>query len=121
MKLLKKNFGALCACLLMTCAAGSLLSACGSLPVAQQSGKDDTCLLLFVSESAYKGAEVNVQLDETEFVAKAVSVKKAQRKGTTYGVQPGARSLTVKDANGKVIYSKKVFLSAQETKKIVLP
>ena len=95
--------------------------ACGSMPVAQQSGKDDTCSLVFVSQGEYVNEIVYVQLDDTSFDAKTVSHKKAERKGTAYRVDPGTRKITVKDKNGRIIYSKKIFLSAQETKQIQLP
>ncbi|MBO6012703.1 MAG: hypothetical protein J6P82_04205 [Bacteroidales bacterium] len=94
---------------------------CGSLPVSQQSGADDVAYLLFVSPDQYKGENVSVQLDGTTFQAEVVSEKKAHRKGTAYRVAPGTRSLTVKDNQGKILYQKQIFLSTQETKKILLP
>ncbi len=99
-----------------------LLTGCrGSFPVAQQSGKDDTAALLFVSQEEYAGENLSVQLDDTQFEAKAVKAKKAHRKGIVYSVAPGNRHLVVKNNKGEVLYDKKIFLSAQETKQIQLP
>ncbi len=98
-----------------------LLTGCGSLPVAQQSGKDDLAALLFVSQKEYAGEILSVQLDDTQFEAKAVKAKKAHRKGTVYSVTPGSRHLIVKDDRGETLYDKIIFLSTQETKLIQLP
>ncbi len=98
-----------------------LLTGCGSLPVAQQGGKDDTAALLFVSQKEYANEKLAVQLDDTQFEAKAVKANKAHRKGTIYSVTPGTRHLVVKNENGDVLYDKVIFLSNQETKQIQLP
>lgn len=98
-----------------------LMTGCGSLPVAQQSGKDDMAALLFVSQKEYAGENLSIQLDDTQFEAKAVKAKKANRKGTVYSVAPGSRHLIVKDNHGEVLYDKMIFLSTQETKQIQLP
>ncbi|MCR5394217.1 MAG: hypothetical protein K6E86_02335 [Bacteroidales bacterium] len=106
---------------LLVAIASISMTACGSMPIAQQSGKEDTCSLVFVSQGQHVGEMVSVQLDNTSFEAKTVSYKKATRKGIAYSVAPGTRSITVKDEQGNVIYSKKIFLSTQETKQIQLP
>ena len=63
---------------------------------------------------------VQVDVDGTKFDAKVVKPKTANRKGTQYGVATGNRQITVK-FNGETIYSKRLFLSSQETKVINLP
>ena len=45
---------------------------------------------------------------------------KATYKGQSYAVKPGKRDIIVRNGN-EVIYSKKLFLSPQETKLIKLP
>ena len=100
-----------------------LCSSCRAhYPVAQESGQQDIAYLLFVSqEGQYAKQTVSVQLDDTRFDAQPVVQKKANRRGTQYTVTPGRRKLTVKDQQGKVLYTKEVMLSAQETKQIMLP
>lgn len=92
-----------------------------NLPVAQQSGKEDIAYLLFTSSKEYAGKEVAVFIDESQpITAKVVKLKNANRKGTQYGVATGTRSLKVV-YNGKTLYQKKIFLSTQEVKQIILP
>ena len=98
-----------------------LLGCKANYPVAQQSGKEDMAYLLFVSSNEYAGEDVQVTIDDTNsFTAKVVKQKNANRKGTQYGVATGTRSLKV-SSNGKIIYQKKLFLSTQEVKHIILP
>ena len=84
-------------------------------PVAQESGKEVIAYLLFVSSNQYAGKEVQVKVNNK--VAKA---KKANRRGSQYGIAVGTRALTV-SYDGKNIYQKKIFVSTQEVKQIVLP
>ncbi len=100
----------------------SLLFGCkANYPVAQQSGKEDIAYLLFVSGKEYTGKKVSVDIDgTTQFEAKVVKAKKANRRGTQYGVGTGRKSITVK-YEGKTLYNKQIFLSSQETKQILLP
>ena len=99
-----------------------LLGSCRvSYPVAQQSGQEDMAFLLFISSNAYKGKNVQVSIDnEDPFVAKVTKSKKAYRKGTQYGISTGTRKIKV-SYEGKVIYEKKIFVSTQEVKQIILP
>lgn len=91
------------------------------LPVAQESGKEDIAYLLFVSSNQYAGKEVQVKVDNNApFTAKVVKAKKANRRGSQYGIAVGTRALTV-SYDGKNIYQKKIFISTQEVKQIVLP
>ena len=90
-------------------------------PVAQQSGKEDMAYLLFVSPKEYAGKEVTVALDNQKpFTVKVVKEKSAKRKGTQYGVKTGPRSIKV-TSGGKTLYQKKIFVSTQEVKQIILP
>lgn len=94
-----------------------------SFPVAQQTGKEDMAYLVFVGprQTYGNGSKlVQVDVDGTKFDAKVVKPKTANRKGTQYGVATGNRQITVK-FNGETIYSKRLFLSSQETKVINLP
>lgn len=96
------------------------LSGCKA-PVAQQGGKEDMAYLLFVSPSEYYNKVVQVSIDDaTSFDAEVVKAKKASRKGKQYGISTGARSIKV-TSEGKVLYQKKIFVSSQEVKQIILP
>ena len=98
-----------------------LLGCKANLPVAQQGGKEDMAYLLFTSPNEYGGKEVEVTVDgSTKFTVKVVKQKKANRKGTQYGVAPGTKTMKV-TCDGKAIYQKKIFLSTQEVKQIILP
>lgn len=98
-----------------------LLVGCkANYPVAQQSGKEDIAYLLFVSSGEYTGKTVTVDIDgTTHFDAKVVKLRKANRRGTQYGVSTGRKSITVK-CDGRTLYNKQIFLSSQETKQILL-
>ncbi len=99
-----------------------LMAGCRAhLPVAQQGGKDDVAYLLFVGQDAYGGKQVTVTVDEgTPFTAEVVKAKKASRRGTQYAIATGTRNLKV-TCNGKTLYQKKIFVSTQEVKQIMLP
>ena len=99
-----------------------LMAGCRAhLPVAQESGKEDIAFLLFVSPNQYAGKDVQVKIDDnTPFTAKVVKEKKSNRRGSQYGITTGARTITV-SCNGKDIYHKKIFVSTQEVKQIILP
>jgi hypothetical protein len=115
---MKKNL--LFALLAITC---FLVGCKTSFPVAQQTGKEDMAYLVFVGprQNYGNGSKlVQVDVDGTKFDAKVVKPKTANRKGTQYGVATGNRQITVK-FNGETIYSKRLFLSSQETKVINLP
>lgn len=91
------------------------------LPVAQESGKEDMAFLLFISPKQYVGKKVQVKVDEaTPFMAKVVKEKTSNRRGLQYGISTGARVLTV-TYEGKTLYQKKIFVSTQEVKQIILP
>lgn len=99
-----------------------LLSGCRAhLPVAQQSGKEDMAYLLFVGQKEYGGKEVQVKVDNASpFTAKVVKQKKSVRRGTQYGIGIGTKNLIV-TCDGKTLYQKKIFVSTQEVKQIILP
>ena len=92
-----------------------------NFPVAQESGKEDIAYLLFVNSNQYAGKEVLVKVDNNApFTAKVVKMKKANRRGSQYGITVGTRNLTI-SYDGEKIYQKKIFVSTQEVKQIILP
>jgi len=106
-----------------SCLLAILLTACkANMPVAQQSGKEDVAFLLFVSQSGqYHKKDLTVSVDNQTYTAQGVKSKTSNRRGTQYSAPTGTHQLTVKSADGQTLYSKKVFLSAQEVKTITLP
>lgn len=99
---------------------GLFMSGCKA-PVAQQSGKEDAAFLLFVGQKEYGGKQVQVTIDDkAPFTAEVVKAKKSSRKGTQYGIATGTRNLKV-TSDGKTLYEKKIFVSTQEVKQIMLP
>lgn len=98
-----------------------LVSCKVSYPVAQQSGKEDVAYLLFVSSNQYAGKDVQVSVDNAQpFEARVVKESKSYNRGTKYGIATGTKNLNV-SFEGKTIYSKKIFVSTQEVKQIILP
>ncbi|WP_308756520.1 hypothetical protein [uncultured Bacteroides sp.] len=108
--------------LLLLLAIPILLVGCkANFPVAQETGKEDMAFLLFVGQKQYGGKSVEVTIDNAvPFQAKVVKSKKANRRGTQYGIATGTRNLKV-TCEGKTIYQKKIFVSTQEVKQIILP
>lgn len=106
----------------MMLAVTTLLIGCkANFPVAQESGKEDMAYLLFVGQNQYGGKDVEVTIDNAApFTAKVVKSKKSNRRGTQYGIATGTRDIKV-TSEGKTIYQKKIFVSTQEVKQIVLP
>ena len=98
-----------------------IFSCKANFPVAQQSGKEDMAYLIFVSEKQYAGKQIIVTIDDSEpFTAKVVKQSKANRRGTQYGIATGTRNLKV-TYNGNTIFLKKIFVSTQEVKQVILP
>ncbi|BEH00005.1 hypothetical protein [Bacteroides sedimenti] len=98
----------------------ALLTSCKVGNYSQERGLPDQAYLLFVANEAYEG-EVQVTVDnETTFNAKVIKEKKGTIKRDLYAIAKGKRYIKV-SYNGKVIYEREIFVSAQETKKIQLP
>lgn len=111
-KLVLCLFTVACCCLLLTgCKVGN---------VAVSQGLADQSYLYFVSVNKYS-QPVKVMLDNSiAFDATVVRERKATVKGNTYAVSTGKHRVSV-SYQGKTIWEREVFLSTQETKKIILP
>ena len=82
-----------------------LMAGCRAhLPVAQQGGKEDAAYLLFVGQEEYGGKQVQVSIDDA----------------APFAITTGTRNLKV-TSEGKTLYQKKIFVSTQEVKQIMLP
>lgn len=105
---------------LLTMVGCLLLTGCKVGNVAVSQGLSDQSYLYFVSNHKYP-EPVQVTLDgKTTFEAKVVRERKATVKGDTYAVSTGKHRVAV-SFQGKTIWEREVFLSTQETKKIILP
>ena len=99
----------------------SFLTSC-SVPKSTVMGSPDQGYLIFVSDGQYVDKTVHVALDKNKVVfnANVVRQKDFDIKVPTYQIASGQWSLTVMYDN-KVIYNKKIFLSPQQPKKVILP
>ncbi len=97
-----------------------LLGSCKVGSYSQFGGQPNQAYLLLVSNNRYS-TPVDVTIDGvTHFEAKVLKEKKGTIKGNTYAINPGTRNVVI-SKDGNVLYSAKIFVSTQETKKIQLP
>lgn len=84
-------------------------------------GLENEAFLIFLGNPTnYRsGIEVNID-DNTSFTAEVQKNHSDRPKGKVYAISTGAHVVSVVH-NGEMIYQKRIFVSAQETKKIVLP
>ena len=85
------------------------------------SGLENEAFLVFLGDPAsYKsGVEVNID-DNTSFSAEVQKNHSNRPRGKVYAISTGPHVVSVVH-NGEMIYQKQIFVSAQETKKIILP
>ncbi|WP_418895220.1 hypothetical protein [Limibacterium fermenti] len=83
-------------------------------------GLENESYLVFVGNPAdYRGG-VDVSVDENlSFKAEVVKDNVDRPKGKVYAISTGTHTITV-SYEGNLIFQKQVFVSAQETKKIIL-
>jgi hypothetical protein len=84
-------------------------------------GLENEAFLEFIGNPGdYRGGvSVNVD-DKTTFVAEVNKDYTKRPKGKVYAISTGKHIVAV-TYNNNVIYNKQIFISAQETKKILLP
>ncbi|MEG0948370.1 MAG: hypothetical protein RR303_06435 [Bacteroidales bacterium] len=99
----------------------AFLTSC-SVPKSTVMGLPDQGYLVFVSDGQYADKTVHVTLDKDKasFNANVVRQKDFDIKAPTYQIASGQWTLKVMYDN-KVIYNQKIFLSPQQTKKVILP
>jgi hypothetical protein len=97
-----------------------ILVSCGGTKTSYQ-GLANESYLEFLSDSNYysKGVEVVID-DRAPFQAKVYKEKTGSMRGEVYAITTGNHSLKVYREN-IMIYNKQIFISAQESKKIILP
>ena len=96
------------------------LTGCTGLKTTSTGLENEAFLEFIGSPSNYTGG-VDVNLDDKNTFKGEVNKDHADRpKGKVYAISTGNHSITV-SYNSKVIFKKQIFVSSQETKKIILP
>ena len=96
------------------------LTSCGGTKTSYQGLANESYLEFFGDPNNYsKGVEVVVD-DKAPFQAKVYKDKTGRVRGEVYAIATGKHTLKVYHEN-KMIYNKPLFISAQESKKIILP
>ena len=89
--------------------------------MSTSSGLEDESFLRFIGKPSVYPSEVSVLLDGTiSFNAEVESDHAKRPKGNIYAISKGVHNIKVTHEN-MVIFNKKIFISAQETKIILLP
>jgi sugar lactone lactonase YvrE len=106
--------------LIMTISIGLLiLSGCTGVKTLS-TGLENESFLEFVGNPNNYSNGVTVTVDGTTTFVASVNKDHADRpKGEVYAISTGKHTITVSYEN-QVIYSKQIFVSAQETKRILL-
>lgn len=85
------------------------------------SGLENEAFLVFLGDPENYDAGVEVTIDEETSFSAQVQKKHSDRpKGKVYAISTGQHLVSVLH-NNEVIYQKRIFVSTQETKKIILP
>ena len=84
-------------------------------------GLENESFLTFIGKPNNYSGGVDVNIDDNITFKALVNKDHADRpKGKVYAISTGTHTVTV-SYNNEVIFKKQVFVSAQETKKIMLP
>lgn len=85
------------------------------------SGLENEAFLIFLGDPQNYDSGVEVTVDEKTSFSAEVQKKHTDRpKGKVYAISTGQHIVSVAH-NNEIIYQKRIFVSAQETKKIILP
>ncbi len=97
-----------------------LMVSCGGIKTSS-SGQEQEAYLEFIGNPDNYSGGVDVSVDnKTAFTAEVFNSKPARLKGKVYTISTGKHKVSVSYKNS-VIYNKDLFISTQETKKILLP
>lgn len=97
-----------------------LFSSCGGIKTSSQ-GLENASYLEFIATPGDYSGGVDVTVDGTTTFNALVHKDLARKiKGEVYSVSTGTHTIAV-SYKGKLLVQKQIFVSAQETKKIVLP
>jgi hypothetical protein len=96
------------------------LTACTGVKTSS-SGMENEAFLEFIGTPSDYNGGVDVNIDDISTFKAEVNKDHADRpKGNVYAIKTGTHILTV-SYNDKVLFKKQIFVSSQETKKIILP
>ena len=97
-----------------------IMTSCTGVKTASK-GLEDECFLELIGNPKDYIDGVQVTIDQkTTFNAEVIKGTAKRPKGKVYAISPGKHSIEVKYKN-ELIWAKQIFVSAQETKQIVLP
>ncbi|MDP4209820.1 MAG: hypothetical protein Q8928_13495 [Bacteroidota bacterium] len=97
-----------------------LFSSCSGVKTLSTGLENEAYLEFIGIPSNYKNG-VDVTIDEkNNFKAEVKKDYATRPKGKAYAISTGAHSVSV-SYNNKLIYKQQIFVSSQETKKVVLP
>ena len=97
-----------------------MLIGCGGTRSSSQGLNDESFLELIGSPSVYSSG-VDVVVDENApFKAKVYKDRVGRMRGEVYAIKTGKHSIKIYSDN-KIIFNQQIFISSQQTKKIILP
>lgn len=97
-----------------------ILNSCGGTKTSFQGLASESYLEFIGNPNDYStGVDVIID-DKPSFSAKVYKDKIGRMRGEIYAIKTGRHTLKVKYQN-QIIYNKEIFISSQESKKIVLP
>jgi hypothetical protein len=97
-----------------------LLTGCTGVK-SLSTGLENESFLEFIGKPANYSGGVDVNIDDKSTFKAEVNKDHADRpKGKVYAISTGTHVVTV-SFNSNVIFKKQIFISAQETRKIMLP
>jgi hypothetical protein len=101
-------------------ASAALLVSCTGVKSTATGLENESFLEFIGTPSNYNGGvKVNID-DKTTFTAEVNKDHADRPKGKVYAISTGTHVVTV-SYNNSVIFKKQIFVSAQETKKVILP
>tara|TARA_R110002050_G_scaffold292293_3_gene447557 strand:+ start:5387 stop:5722 length:336 start_codon:yes stop_codon:yes gene_type:complete len=108
------------AIILFASIAFMLTTACTGVQTVTKGLENQAYIQILGDRDVYSD-QVTIVLDsETTFKAEVNKIGTSVPKGTVYAISTGKHFIEVKNRN-QVVYSKQIFVSAQETKQITLP
>lgn len=97
-----------------------LISGCTGVK-SVSSGLENEAFLRIMGDRSKYSKEVTVSIDdEIEFQAEVSKLHSNRPKGEVYAISTGSHVVSV-SFNGELVFRKKIFVSSQETRKIILP
>ena len=98
----------------------TILIGCGGTKSSSQGLDNESFLEIIGTPSMYSNG-VDVVVDENKsFNAKVYKDKVGRMRGEVYAIKTGKHSVKIYSEN-KIIYNQQIFVSSQQTKKIMLP